>query len=185
MKTFNHWDFVVSTTQKDILLEAQVDFENDDWKVYISEWWKNLNNPMRIVLDKKYLVKKDRKVILTKEQFQKLIFEYYPTPIKVDELDKEVTVWEWFITSIDRYRLEYVSTYWPQVEWQWGKYLFREYKTSPTEHRDDRYFIVDFNELQKWIVKKSEVLEYLFGTSDTEQFEIVLDDNDNANEENI
>jgi len=47
---------------------------------------------MRIVLDKKYLVKKDRKVILTKAQFQKLIYEYYPQPVEVDNLDKEVTV---------------------------------------------------------------------------------------------
>jgi hypothetical protein len=45
---------------------------------------------MRIVLDKKYLIKKEKKVILTKEEFQKLIYEYYPTPVNVDDLDKEL-----------------------------------------------------------------------------------------------
>ena len=179
MTTFNHWDFVVSTTQKDITLEAQVDFETEDWKVYISEWWKNLNNPMRIVLDKKYLVKKDRKVILTKAQFQKLIYEYYPQPVEVDSLDKEVTVEDWFITEIDRHRIEYVA---PYGEW---KYLFRDFNSSPSEWRDDRYFIVTLEELQSWVVKKEDVLRYIFGNPDDSLYEIVLDDNTNTNEENI
>ena len=86
MTTFEHWDKVISVTAKDTSLEALVDFEDQNWNVYISERWKTLSNPMRIVLEKKYLVKKDNKVELTKAQFQSLIYEYYPEPINVDDI---------------------------------------------------------------------------------------------------
>ena len=179
MTTFNHWDLVVSTTQKDITLEAQVDFETPEWKVYISEWWKNLNNPMRIVLDKKYLVKKDKKVKLTKSEFQKLIYEHYPNPVAVDDLDKEVSVHEWFVTDIDRRRVEYVRPYLN------GKHLFREYDTGMPRDTDDRYFCVSDDELQQWIIKKDDVLDYIFWTHDESLYEIDLDSNENADEENV
>ena len=54
MTTFEHWDKVISVTAKDTSLEALVDFEDQNWNVYISERWKTLSNPMRIVLEKKY-----------------------------------------------------------------------------------------------------------------------------------
>lgn len=180
MTTFNHWDRVISVTQKDVTLEAQVDFEMPDWKVYISEWWKNLNNPIRIVLDKKYLVKKEKKVVLTKAQFQKLIYEYYPTPVSIDELDKEIVLTDWYVFRYDdRYNLEYVA---PYKTW---RYVFREINTRPQENRDDRYYIITNEELQHWVVKKADVLNYLFGNWDDSAYEIVLDDNENNNEENV
>jgi hypothetical protein len=108
-----------------------------------------------------------------------LIYEYYPQPVEVDSLDKEVTVEDWFITEIDRHRIEYVA---PYGEW---KYLFRDFNSSPNEWRDDRYFIVTLEELQSWVVKKEDVLRYIFGNPDDSLYEIVLDDNTNTNEENI
>ena len=178
MTTFNHWDRVISTTQKDITVEAQVDFETPEWKVYISEWWKNLNNPMRIVLDKKYLIKKEKKIILTKEEFQKLIYEYYPTPVNVDDLDKELVPEEWFIfQSQYNWRLEYLWPYW----WSDDEFIFRVYNSNPKEGRDDKYFLVKQSDIQEWVVRKADVLKHIFGTEDDAMFDVVLDDNENEN----
>lgn len=178
MITFNHWDHVISISQKDITIEAVVDFEDENWNVYISEWWKNLNNPMRIVLNKKYLVKKEKKVVLTKDTFQKLIYEFYSNPVDVDELDKEFTPEEWFIfASNHNWRLEYLWRYWTTED----QYIFRTYNWTPKENRDDRYFILTHSDLQEWVVKTADVLKYIFGTEDTAMFDVVLDDNKNEN----
>jgi len=179
MKTFNHWDCVVSTTQKDITLEAQVDFEDDNWKVYISEWWRNLNNPMRIVLDKKYLVKKDKKIKLDRWTLQRLIFEFYPTAALVDELDKEVVVWDWYVymDKDNNRRFEYVWQSWLE-----NTYLFRKLDNSNTREIDDIYYLIKNSELQNWVTHLKDVLNYIFWDPNVEDYDIDLDSNENEND---
>lgn len=165
MKTFEHWDKVVSVTAKDIALEAVVDFETDDWKVYISERWRNLNNPWRIVLDKKYIVKKNKKVELTKAQLQSLIYEYYPRPVKVDDIWKQQVIWPGFI-----YRDSYDRDY--KYLWKFGNEYIMWAKPGHGSNaitNDLLYVKISEEEINKDVVQMEEILNYIFWVANAEQ----------------
>ena len=57
MADFNHWDIVVSKNQGKVI-EAEVDFQQWDM-LYISEWWKSLKCPVRYVVPKENVCKKE------------------------------------------------------------------------------------------------------------------------------
>lgn len=57
MAEFNHWDIVVSKNNGK-LIEAEVDFQQWDM-LYISEWWKSLKCPVRYVIPKENVCKKE------------------------------------------------------------------------------------------------------------------------------
>jgi len=56
---FNNWDIVISKNNTGKSIEAVVDFEKEDWTVYISEWWKNLSSPIRYIVRRDNLLKKE------------------------------------------------------------------------------------------------------------------------------
>lgn len=58
MTDFNHWDIVVSKFNGKCI-EAEVDFQQWD-NLYISEWWKSLKCPVRYVIDKDAVAKKEK-----------------------------------------------------------------------------------------------------------------------------
>ena len=60
---FNNWDIVISKNNTGKSIEAVVDFEKEDWTVYISEWWKNLSSPIRYIVRRDNLLKKEWKKI--------------------------------------------------------------------------------------------------------------------------
>ncbi len=70
---FEHWDIVVSESNNWMNVEAVVDFEYWD-KVYISEWWKNLANPVRYVVDPLRLHKKEKgKLVIPLQEMNALM----------------------------------------------------------------------------------------------------------------
>lgn len=64
---FNNWDLVYSI-HWDKSVSAVVDFETDDWNVYISPWWKTLKYPERLILKKDLLFKKVDEVYHIKKE---------------------------------------------------------------------------------------------------------------------
>lgn len=177
MTTFEHWDKVISVTAKDTSLEALVDFEDQNWNVYISERWKTLSNPMRIVLEKKYLVKKDNKVELTKAQFQSLIYEYYPEPINVDDIWKELQIRKGLIISNIWYNWAYVDKFDDE-----GNYIFcRKIDNWTWKSSVNDFIYMRFNEsdLKRDVVKLEDVLQYIFGNAEVSDFNIIIKDDDN------
>lgn len=173
MKTFNHWDVVVSVKQKDTNLEAYVDFEDDNWKVYISERGRNLNTPMRIVLDKQFLVKKDKKVVITKEQLQSLIYEYYPQHVLVDNLDKEIEIKEWLKVEINWWIFIYACEY--DTDAAWNKRYLMVKKSHWDNCKDNIYYTATEDEIKQRTIHLKDVLEYIFWNPNTNEFEIILD----------
>ena len=72
MSKFKQWD-IVTTCGKDVNVEAVVDFQ--DWdRVYISEWWRNLNNPIRYIVPSDILYKKDKgKIVISLKEMNSLM----------------------------------------------------------------------------------------------------------------
>jgi len=113
-----HWDIVISKSMRDHFIEAVVDFVNDDWMAYISEWWKNLNYPTRIVIDEDKLILKDKKIKMTRSEFENIIAEYY---------------WE----QIDFFNLkaDWAFEFWDIVKIWYSKYMFIDYLWWKKDYR--------------------------------------------------
>ena len=75
MAKFKQWDIVttVDNFNRGIGIEAVVDFQQWD-KVYISEWWRNLQNPIRYILPAEILYKKNKwKLTITLQEINGLM----------------------------------------------------------------------------------------------------------------
>ena len=151
MKKFEHWDIVVSTNNEWLQVEAVVDFQ--DWnKLYISERGKNLNNPVRYIIDSDNIYKKEKgKLTLTLSEMNSIM---------------AMTLW----LSWANYNKE------PKIEdmqvWQSLKDVNNSSRTftyvwmldgEPVWQCDWYFCVIDESELKKMLWSKEDVCKRLFG----------------------
>jgi len=106
---FNKWDLVYSI-RWDKSISAVVDFETDDWKVYVSPWWKTLTYPERLILNKDLLYKKSEQ-------------KYHINKIDVNALMRSTLGIEW---DIDNPPEENNMKIWDTIEYRWATYTLEE-----------------------------------------------------------
>ena len=145
-----HWDTVLSKNNTWCNLVAYVDMVVDD-KAYISEWWKNLANPYRLVVRKDALVKYDRtNVTISKAEFLSLLKEHFDITWTLTDADVLPKEWESFS----------IPSYWTMVciwEYDNDNLIFK--------WNDDRFYIIKKEEL-KWLkIDKEKASQMLFGIS--------------------
>lgn len=170
--TFQNWDIVVSKRMKDISVEAVVDFETDDWKVYISEWWRTLWYPTRIILDKNLLLLKDKKIKLTRSQFENLIIEYYWEPIDFFHLKQ----WDDFKFGdiIRKWYNKYMY-----IEQLWDKRLFWTFNEDVDwAYHINQLTILSREDLKMYFRTKPEIIQAIFGDKCTLKDVVVIEDID-------
>ena len=124
---FNKWDLVYSI-KGDKAVSAQVDFETDDWKVYVSPWWKWLSYPERLILSKDLLFKKcDKTYHISKEDVNALMRNTLGIEWDIDNPpeQKEMKVWDQVERRGYIYKLEEVLPSWDSVfSRNWALYMF-------------------------------------------------------------
>lgn len=106
---FNKWDLVYSI-RWDKSISAVVDFETEDWKVYVSPWWKTLTYPERLILNKDLLFKKSEQ-------------KYHINKIDVNALMRSTLGIEW---DIDNPPKENNMKIWDTIEYRWAIYTLEE-----------------------------------------------------------
>lgn len=146
-----HWDIVVSAGNNWMSVEAYVDFEQWD-KVYISEWWKNLNNPVRYIVPKEKLYKKDKnKLVLSLQDINALMASVMN--LTSASYDKE--------PSIDDLQI------WQQLvnEWRIYKYVWNM-DWEPVRDSDWYFCVIDKEDIKNLFRTREQVCQKLFGLSE-------------------
>ena len=154
MSTFNKGDIVTTlkptTTiwERELGAEAVVDFQ--DWdNVYISEWWRNLNNPIRYIVPAKILYKKrDGKLAISLDEINALMAS--SLHIQNADFNKEpslenMKVWDTFYNDSQKY------TYVWELDWK----IVRD--------KEWYFCIVDEEDIKKLFWTQESVCQQLFG----------------------
>ena len=159
MSKFNKWDIVTALKEWDriweryLWAEAVVDFQ--DWdNVYISEWWRNLNNPIRYIVPAKILYKKsDGKLTVTLAEVNALM----ATILHIQNADynrepslDDMKVWDVFYNESQKY------TYVWKLDWK----IVRD--------KEWYFCILDENDIKKLFWTKDSVCHSLFGIWENE-----------------
>lgn len=144
---FNNWDIVVSKNNTGKAIEAVVDFEKDD-KVYISEWWKGLASPIRYIVDKWNLIKKEWKKICIdllemNLLMEKVLWLRWADYTKEPSLD-EMEIWQELTDDYRRYK--FVG----KLEWE------------PVREYDWYFCTIDKEDLKKLLWTREEVCMKIF-----------------------
>mgnify|MGYP007038182615 CR=1 FL=1 len=130
--------------------EAVVDFQ--DWdNVYISEWWKNLNNPIRYIVPAHILYIKDKgKITITVDEINALM----SSALHIQNADfnkepslKDMKVWDTFYNDNSKY------TYVWELDWQivWDREWY--------------FCVIDESDIQKLFRTQDSVCKQLFNLS--------------------
>jgi len=143
---FNNWDLVYSI-HWDKSVNAVVDFETEDWKVYISPWWKSLSYPERLILKKDLLFKKTDDVYhIRKEDINHLM--------KV-ELDID---WD-----IDNPPEAWTMKIWDQVTWRDYTYKLVEILDGKQIfERGDALYVFEDEDIEKIYRTKEQVIKQIY-----------------------
>lgn len=146
----NHWDIVVSSNNSGMNIEAIVDFEKDD-KVYISEWWKNLSYPIRYVINKEWLRKKDKgKLVIPLEEMNNLMASIMR--LVWADYSKE--------PSIDNLEI------WQQLTYDWRNYKYAgDLDWQPVRDVEWYFCVLEEWEIDKLLWNKETVCQKIFGMS--------------------
>lgn len=160
MTEFKNWQKVISVSNKWQSIEAVVDFEKD-WKVYISEWWKTLANPVRFVVDKDMLtVKENWKIKLTLNEMNELM---------VSMLNM---IWQEYDKEPDFTNLKV----WDVFQYDWRKYKYSGKTWDELVRQYDWYYCtIDKADLPKLLWSRNSVCQQLFWVDKSEV--IVTDEN--------
>lgn len=144
---------------KDFVIEAVVDFVTPEWKAYISEWWRNLNYPTRIIIDKDKLILKDKKIKLKRSEFDSMINEFYWEYIDFFNLKNEWNIEFWDIIKIwwTKYMFIEKVKNWESYLMLFWRYLNRYWKDFITHIAH-----VDHSEIKNCVKTKKEIIEQLF-----------------------
>ena len=152
MTDFNHWDIVVSKNNGKII-EAEVDFQQWD-NLYISEWWKSLKCPVR------YVIPKDN---VCKKEWNKIKISLFEMNYLMDKI-----LW---LKSQD-YNNE--PDFENLKEWQSFSYLNKTYKYvwrmdwEPIRDMDWFFCTIDKGDLDKLVWTKDSVCEQIFWVKSSE-----------------
>lgn len=148
--TLKDWD---ERGEKVLWPEAVVDFQ--DWdKVYISEWWRNLNNPIRYIVPADILyTKSNGKLTISLDEVNALMSSIMR--IQNADFNKEpsldnMKVWDTFYNDSQKY------TYVWEMDWK----IVRD--------KEWYFCIVDEEDIKKLFWTKESVCKTLFGVSYTE-----------------
>lgn len=147
---FENWDIVVSVRNNWIQVEAVVDFEKDD-KVYISEWWKNLNNPVRYIVNKDNIFKKNKgKLTISLQEMNALMASImsltsanYAEEPSMDTLE----IWQQLVNDWRIYK--YVG----KLDWE------------PVRDSDWYFCVIDKDDIKKLFWTREDVCQRIFGLS--------------------
>ena len=156
MNKFRNWDIVTVLRDgeepgtKEIWVEAVVDFQ--DWdRVYISEWWKNLNNPIRYIIPANILFKKtDNKISISVSEINALMSSVLS--INNADFNKEpsidnMQIWDTLVNDWSRYK--YVWKLDGKIVWDKWWY----------------FCVIDDEDIQKLFRTQESVCQKLFGVS--------------------
>lgn len=149
LNKFKRWD-IVTTTNKDNRIDAVVDFQDGD-KVYISEWWKNLNNPIRYIVPSNILYKKEGgKLVVSLKEINALM----STVLRIQDADynNEPSIDNlkvWSVVWCDSSKYTYV---W-QLDWE------------PVRDRDGYFCTINKDDIAKLFWTRESVCKELFDCS--------------------
>ena len=168
---FKRWNIVIAKVNKDPSIEAVVDFETKDGKVYISEWWRPLSYPTRLIVNKDMLFLKDKKIKIGRQRMQELIREYYREDLDYLNLKDISTISIWDIFKYNNRRCIYLQNYannykilWElQSDYNWNDYIAY------------MYWIQD-DELNESFKTKEQIVHTIFWTNVKESDVVIVDD---------
>lgn len=108
---FKRWDIVIAKVNRDPSIEAVVDFETKEWTVYISEWWRPLSYPTRLLIGEDKLFLKDKKIKVTRQRMQQLIREFFWEDFDYLNLQTVDSIVPGTILKIRNSKYVYLQTY--------------------------------------------------------------------------
>lgn len=147
---FEHWDIVVSVRNNWMQVEAVVDFEKGD-KVYISEWWKTLANPVRYVIDNDNIYKKEKgKLTISLQEMNALMASVMS--LTSASYDKEPSL-EWL-------------EIWQQLvnDWRIYKYVWT-LEGEPVRDSEWYFCVIDKEDIKKLFRNREDVCQRIFWLS--------------------
>ena len=168
---FKRWNIVIAKVNKDPSIEAVVDFETKDGKVYISEWWRPLTYPTRLIVDKNMLFLKDKKIKIGRQRMQELIREFFREDLdylNLMNLDN-MKIWDRFKFNNRRsiYLQDYENGYkilWEiQTDYNWEDYIAYLYWVSN-------------DELSESLRTKDQIIHTIFWCTVKESDIVIVDD---------
>ena len=144
---FNKWDLVYSI-KGDKSIPAVVDFETEDWKVYVSPWWKSLSYPERLILNKDLLWKKEWQT-------------YHINKIDVNSLMRSTLGIEW---DIDNPPEPDKTKVWDQVEWRWSTYTLEEILPNGDQiySRNWALYMFEWEDIKKLYWTKEDIIKDIY-----------------------
>lgn len=169
---FKRWDIVIAKVNKDPSIEAVVDFETKEWKVYISEWWRPLSYPTRIIIDSTKLFLKDKKIKIWRQQMQWLIREFFNEDLDYLNLLTVETLKEWDMFKFKNYKYVYLQKYSDEYSAVWRiDYDYNEWKDVI---KWLYWFTTD--EILSWMKTKDQIVHKIFWESVKVSDVVIVDD---------
>lgn len=156
MNKFKRWDIVTVLREgeepgtKEMWIEAVVDFQDGD-TVYISEWWKNLNNPVRYLVPANILFKKDNwKITISLKEINALMSQVLS--IQNADFNREpsidnMKIWDVFVNDWAKYKYVW------KLDWKlvWDKWWY--------------FCVIDDEDINKLFWTQESVCQKIFGLS--------------------
>lgn len=169
---FKKWDIVIAKVNRDPSIEAVVDFETDDWAVYISEWWRPLSYPTRLIIAKNKLFLKDKQIKIWRQQMQWLIREFFWEDLDYLNLKTMDSIHPWDILKIRNNKYVFVQKYGEQYSVVWR--LTYDYNIWHERITNLYWFTKD--EISQNIKTKDEIVRKIFWDNVKAKDVIIVDD---------
>lgn len=144
---FNKWDLVYSI-KGDKSIAAVVDFETEDWRVYVSPWWKALTYPERLILNKDLLFKKeDKQYHISKEDINCLMKATLDIDGDIDNPPEQETM-----------------KVWDQIDWRGYTYKLEEILPNGDQvySRNNALYMFEGEDIKKIYRTKESVIKEIY-----------------------
>lgn len=168
---FKRWNIVIAKVNKDPSIEAVVDFETKDGKVYISEWWRPLTYPTRLIVDSDKLFLKDKQIKIWRQQMQWLIREFFREDLDFLNLRGLDSLKIWDKLKWNQHNVILLNELnWLKVVWTY----IQDYDNG-RDYIDHIYWLTQ-DELKSSVHTKEEIIHTIFWDSVKEKDVVIVDD---------
>lgn len=170
--TFKRWNIVIAKINKDPSIEAVVDFETKEWKVYISEWWRQLSYPTRLIVDANKLFLKDKKIKIWRQRMQDLIRECLWEDLDYLNLKTLDTLKPWDIFRFKWYDYIYMQKYVNDYIVVWRM----DYNGATKKDDIKTIFWLTRSEVEESMRTKEDIVQKIFWTNVKVNDVVIVDD---------